>query len=97
MNLHWLLPCTHLVFVIDRIEHSYAVIEWAHTAMLEDVPQTEFPTKPREGQIWTVHIKRRLPKKTHPTGFDWTLMKENQKPLQPKLRLIQAKTFQQHP
>ena len=96
MNLHWLLPCTHLVFVVDRVEHSYAVIEWAHSAMVEDVPQTEFPTTPREGQTWTVHIKIRPTRKPQMTRFDWNLMEGNHKSLRTKLRLNPKKTSQWH-
>ena len=97
MNLHWLAHCTHLMFVVDRIENTYAVIEWAHSAMLEDIHQAEFPRKPREGQIWTVHIKTRPTRKMYTTGFDWDLVKEHQERLRPKLRLAQTTKPQKQP
>ena len=55
MKSHWLGLCVHFVFVIDRIEPPYAIIEWSHSATFEEIPQHHFPSMPHEGQVWTFY------------------------------------------
>ena len=71
MKLYWLASCVYLVFVVDRIEPPYAVIEWSHSATFEQIPQNQFPSLPHEGQMWAFHSRN------NPT-FDETF--DTQKP-----------------
>ena len=51
-----LATCIHLIFVIDRIEPPYAVVEWAKTAEFSDIAQEHFPLEATEGSVWTIHL-----------------------------------------
>jgi len=51
-----LSTCIHLVFVIDRIEPPYAVVEWTEAAEMSDVAQHHFPHEATEGSTWTIHL-----------------------------------------
>ena len=48
--------CLHLAFVIDRIEPPWAIAEWNHMPTFGDVALYRFPTRPKEGSRWIVHV-----------------------------------------
>ena len=52
----WLTICLHAVFVVDRIEPPYAIVEWAETATFSAIPQNQFPALPKEGTTWVLHF-----------------------------------------
>ena len=87
MSLHWLIPCAHTVFIVDRIEPPYVIIEWAHSATFAEVPESTFPSKPREGQFWTVHTRKILNEPSYGLTEDEWISKEerNNMPLRMKI------------
>ena len=88
MKFHWLAPCTHLIFVVDRIEPPYAIVEWSHSATFEEVPQSRFPRVPNEGQVWTIHIaKNPQIDAVLDTGQPWHSIEFSAEPQPYKLRL----------
>lgn len=56
MTVSCLSLCIHLSFVVDRIEPPWAIAEWEHVPTLGDIHIHRFPTRPREGSKWVVHI-----------------------------------------
>ena len=52
----WLAICLHAVFVVDRVEPPYAIVEWAETANFSEIPQNQFPVLPKEGTTWVLHF-----------------------------------------
>lgn len=48
--------CLHLAFVIDRIEPPWAIAEWNHMPTFGDVALDRFPTPPKEGSRWIIHV-----------------------------------------
>jgi len=48
--------CAHVAFTIDRVDSRWARVEWFGTTDLSDVETTLFPSAPREGEQWIVHL-----------------------------------------
>jgi hypothetical protein len=54
---HWFFLCIHLIFVIDRIEHPYAVVEWSDSGSLSDIDRHILPGDAAEGDAWMLHLR----------------------------------------
>lgn len=57
MNLHGLLLCVHMAFTIDRVEETFAIVEWMGTTEMSDLDAGLFPQPPKEGERWLIHLK----------------------------------------
>jgi len=62
MMEHWFFLCAHLVFVIDRIEPPYVVVEWADSGSFTDIEQRLLPRHAAEGDSWMVHLRPHRPR-----------------------------------
>lgn len=56
MTRSGILSSLCLVFTIDRLEGKWAVVEWWGMATTTDVERSLFPTKPKEGERWSVRL-----------------------------------------
>jgi hypothetical protein len=61
MMEHWFFLCIHLIFVIDRIESPYAVVEWADSGAFSDIEQRLLPEDAAEGDAWMLHLRPKRP------------------------------------
>ncbi len=59
MNKAVLLSCLHLVFIVDRVEPPWAIVEWWGTTSTSDVSTALFPARPEEGDLWVIHLSDR--------------------------------------
>ena len=57
MTLDGLLLCVHMAFTIDRIEETFAIVEWMGTTEMSDIDAGLFPQPPKEGERWLIHLK----------------------------------------
>ena len=56
MTLDCIALCVHFTITIDRIEHRWAVAEWAQLEIMSDIPLSLFQTAPKEGSTWRIHL-----------------------------------------
>ena len=47
----------HLLFVIDRIEPPWLVVEWSPSGEITEIHESMLPSLPQEGQRWTLKIE----------------------------------------
>ena len=46
-----------LIFVIDRIEPPWLVVEWSPSGDITELPQSLLPPSTQEGERWTLRAK----------------------------------------
>jgi hypothetical protein len=51
----------HLLFVIDRIEPPWLVVEWSPSGEIAELPQPLLPKSAQEGEQWAIRIESKHP------------------------------------
>mgnify|MGYP004401871419 CR=1 FL=1 len=53
-----LIVCAQLLFIIDRVEGEFTIVEWQDGGELTDISSQVFPSPPHEGDLWSMNVFR---------------------------------------